>query len=167
MKLLSGWLILVVTFFGVLGCAKKEISPLQRKQAATLVSEAEFAATMRDFARAEGLMVQATTLCPDTGMYWVSLGSTRVRLGQRDAARNAYEHALAAFGGAVGRGKSDAEPALQQVYVLALLGRVDDARRLQEKLLTLYPNERDVRSFVEDKRLDHILADPQFKQLAL
>ena len=165
MKLLCAC-VLLIALVVLPGCGKKEITPLQRKQAANFVSEAEFAVTMRDYARAEGLYAQATSLCPDTGSYWLSLASTRMRLGQRDAARAAYKQALKAFEGAAADNKADAEPALQQVYVLALLGRVDDARALLAKLPARYPNDRGVRSFIDEKRLDQMVADPQFKQLA-
>jgi tetratricopeptide (TPR) repeat protein len=166
MKLLSLCLVLSVTWL-MAGCGQKEIPPLDRKKAATLVSEAEFATTMRDFARAEGLLKDATALCPDSGMYWLSLGSTRMKLGQRSGARDAYKHALDAFADSSAKDKDNADVALQQVYVLALLGRVDDARRMQDKLLTRFPNDRGIRAFVESKRLDQLLADPQFKQAAL
>lgn len=167
MKLLSIWLVLGLAVLATCACTKKEITPLQRKQAANLVSEAQFAATMRDYARAESLLAQATQAAPDTGVFWISLGSMRVKLNQRGAARDAYKQALAAFEAEAKAKKDDADPALQHVYVLALLGRVDDARRLQDKLPARYPNDRDVRAFVEGKRLDQLLNSPGFKQAAL
>lgn len=148
------------------GCGKKEISSIDRKQAATYVSEAEFAVTLRDFARAEGLFVQATALCPDAGEYWIGLGSTRMRLGQRDGARTAYGQALKAFEAKAGKEKN-AESALQQVYVLALLGRPEEARALLAKLSERYPDDRDVRMFIDEQRLERIMSDRQFKELAL
>jgi Tfp pilus assembly protein PilF len=167
MKLLCSCL-LIAAFLLPTGCAKKkEITPLQRKQAENMVSEAQFALSIREFARAEGLLVQATSLCPDTGAYWVTLGSTRVRMGQRDGARDAYKKALNAFENEADKNKEDAQPALQQVYVMALMGRVDDARALQDKLVKRYPNNREVRAFVDQKGLDRLLADPGFKQLSL
>lgn len=159
--------VLIAVLLAFSGCAKKEIPPLQRKQAAHLVSEAEFAATIRDYARAENLLAQATTLCPDTGAYWVSLGSTRVRLNQRDAAKSAFKQALKAFEAAEKNKDEQVEAAVQQIYVLALMGQVDDARALQTKLLKRYPDERRIRAFVEEKRLDRMLADPAFKAFAL
>lgn len=163
------WLVLAVAVFAVSGCGKKhkEITDLERKQAANLASEAQFAATIRDYARAQGLFAQAAELCPDTGAYWLSLGSMQMRLSQRDQARDAYERALTAFEEAADRNKDDSEPALQQLYVLALLGRVDDARSRQTKLLARYPNDRDVRAFVENKSLDRLVSDPSFKTFAL
>eukprot|EP01031_Cornospumella_fuschlensis_P048113 gene48113-58932_t len=81
------------------GCKPKaaDITSLQRKEAANLVSEAQFAMSIRDYARAEGLLTKATALEFDNGNYWISLGSMRVRLGQRPAAKAAYESALHAF----------------------------------------------------------------------
>ena len=155
------------------GCAPKakEITSLQRKEAATLVSEAEFALQLKDLARAEGLLAKAANLCPDTGKYWVDLGSVRVRLGKKDAARPAYEAALKAYEGEAANAKAGAlpDPAswLQQVYVLSLLGRVDDARAVLAKALKKFPESRAVRSFSEGKQIDKMVADPSFKLIAL
>lgn len=167
MKLLCPCVIFVAALFAFSGCQKREISTTDRKQAANLISEAQFALTMKDYTRAEGLFVQATKLCPDTGDFWIGLGNTRVQLGQRDGARSAYQKALAAFADAAAKDKTDSEPALRQVYTLALLGRADDARALASKLPDRYPNDREVRAFVETKQIDRMLADPGFKQVAL
>lgn len=167
MKRLSSWLLIGVALLAVAACAKKEITPLQRKQAATLASEADFASTVRDYARAESLLAQAAALTPDTGVYWLGLGSARMNLGKKDDARDAYRRALAAFEDAARDQKAGTEPMMQQVYVLALLGRVDEARRVQDKMLKRFPNDRDSRAFVEEKQLERLLDDPKFKQLAL
>lgn len=151
------------------GCGgkKKEITSLQRKQAAALVSEAEFAVTIRDHARAEGLFAQAVELTPDAGELWLRLGWSRMKQGNRDGAKKAYQAALAALQSAAKEKKDDPEPQLQQASVLALLGRSDEARELVEKLGQRFPENRAVRAFVEQKTLDRMLADPQFKELAL
>lgn len=167
MKLLCSCVLLLALWLVPSGCAKKQITDLDRKKAATLVSEAEFAVTVREYPRAEGLLVQATTLCPDDGSYWLSLGSTRMRMGRRDGARTAYKHALDAFADAAAKDKTDAAAGLQQVMVLALLGRVDDARAFQVKLLKQHPDDSNLRTFVTEKRLDQLLSDPEYKQLAL
>ena len=163
----------VLVLCGTAGCSpkSKEITSLQRKEAATLVSEAQFALQLKDLARAEGLMVKAADLCPDTGKYWVDLGSIRVRLGKKDAARTAYQGALKAYEGEAANAKAGAAPDpgpwLQQVYVLALLGRVDDARSVLAKAQKKFPESRAVRSFVEGKQIDKMVADPAFKLIAL
>lgn len=149
------------------GAKKKEISSLDRKKAAAAVSEAEFALTVREYPRAEGLYAQAAALCPDTGDYWLALGSTRMKLGQRDGAKSAYKSALSAYEDSAKQDKTNPAPALQQITALALLGRTDDARSLMEKLPARFPDNRQVRNFVEAKQLDQLLADPRFKEVAL
>ena len=153
------------------GCGgrKKEITELQRKQAEHLVAEADFAINMRDWARAEGVLARATNLVPDNGAYWSSLGATRVRLGNKAGAKDAYLRALKAYEeeAAADKTGTDVEPWLKQVYVLALLGRVNDGRALLEKIDKKFPRDRNVRAFIEGRQLDAMLADPLFKQAAL
>lgn len=168
MKLISLLLVCAALALGA-GCGKKasDISDLARKQAANLVSEANFALTLRDYARAEPLFAQAAKLCPDTGEYWLNLGMVRVRQGNKSAAKDAYKEALAAYREASKQNPESAESRLQQVYVLALLGRIDDAREAAEKAAKQQPNDRTLRMFVEGKQLDRILADAAFKEIAL
>src|SRR5688500_11319136 len=82
------------------GCKPKpeDITPLQRKEAASLMSEAEFAMTLRDYTRAEPLFEKAAKLCPDDGEYWLGLGVTRRRLGNLPGAKAVYEKARSAYG---------------------------------------------------------------------
>jgi len=152
------------------GCGRRpkaEITSLQRKEAANFVSEAEFALTLRDFARAEGLYAKAAAECSDTGEYWLALGSTRMRLGQRGGAKSAYQSAYDAFDDQAAKDRNDPQPVLQQVTVLALLGRVDDARALIAKLPERFPTNPTLRGYVDGKQLDRLLADPKFKEVAL
>ena len=129
-------LVLILTGLALLfaaGCGRRsapEITSLQRKEAASLASEAEFAVTVRDLARAEKVLTKATALCPDAGDYWLGLGSIRMRLGNREGAKQAYQSAFDAYGDDAKQEKADGTPGLQQVHVLALLGRVDEARKL-------------------------------------
>jgi len=149
------------------GRGGKDISEVQRKEAALLVSEAEFAITLRDWARAEAALGKAVDLCPDTGPYWVSLGSVRMRLSNRDGARAAYRSALKAYQDEADADEEDVEPWVQQAYVLALLGRVDEGRALLAKTTKRFPENRALRSFVEGKQFEGMLADPKFKEMAL
>ncbi|HVU33625.1 MAG TPA: tetratricopeptide repeat protein [Opitutaceae bacterium] len=167
MKLPGYCLLLGVVMLAGTGCGKKAISSLDRKKADNLASEAMFAVTVREYGRAEGLLVQATGLCPDSAQYWLALGTTRMRLGQRDGARTAYKRALDAFEDDADADRTQAEPALQQVQVLALLGRVDDARALLAKLPKRYPGNRDIQGYIDSKALDRMLADSGFKRSAL
>jgi tetratricopeptide (TPR) repeat protein len=151
------------------GCKPKpkEISTLQRKEAANLVSEANFAVTLHDYARAEPLFEKAAKLCPDTGDYWVGLGITRRRQGDTSGAKDAYKSALAAYRDAAELKPDDSAPRLQEIYVLALLGRADDARAALERARKKLPASRDLREFDESHQLDRLLADSGFKEIAL
>lgn len=155
------------------GCSKSkkktEITDLQRKQADLLMSEAQSATLFRNWAEAEERIAKAAELCPDTGHFWVSLGAVRKKLGKNDAAKSAYKSALSAFEDEAEKEKDKklTDPWLQQVYVLALLGRVDDARARLEKIAKQFPNDPAVVQWVGMKRLDAMLADPKFKENAL
>jgi predicted Zn-dependent protease len=107
----------IVALLGGAGCGggHREISDLQRKEAAHLASEADFAITLRDFPRAEGLLARVVELCPDTGPYWVSLGSVQLRLGQRSKAKASYQGALRALENAAKDNPDDPAAWLAQV----------------------------------------------------
>ncbi len=154
---------------GFTACGEKQspVTDLQRKEAALLISEAQFASTLRNHEEAESLLARAAAVTPDDAALWISLGSVRKRLGQDGPAKQAYERALKLYQAETKAKKAEADPLLQQIHVLALLGRVEEARGLQEKALAQFPEDRDVRAFVQEKRLDRFLADPQFRQIAL
>lgn len=162
---------LVFASIAVVGCKPKPkpITELQRKEADHLVAEASFAMNLRDWARAEGLLAKATQLTPDAGVYWLSLGSMRVRLGNKAGAKQAYESALKVFQAeaASDAGKKDPDAWLKQMQVLALLGRTEEARAMLEQTAKRFPDNRNVRAFVDGKQFDRMLADPVFKQGAL
>lgn len=168
MKLLP---LVVVTFALVLvsGCKPKprDIPPLQRKQAANMVSEGQFALTLRDFARAEPLFEKAAKLCPDVGDYWVNLGVVRRRQGNKAGAKAAYEQARTAYRDAYAIDPKQTEAVLQEVYVLALLGQVDEARAAIEKAAKRQPDNRSIRTFLENRQLERIVEDAGFKEIAL
>lgn len=165
---------LLIASLGVFapGCGKrsdgaKEITSLQRKEAENLVTEADFAVSIRDLARAEGLLTKAVALARDTGDFWVNLGSVRMRLGNREGAKSAYESALGAYKQAAKAENAGGSPMLQEVYVLALLGKVDAARKLLDEAQKKFPADPGVRVFVQEKHLDQLLSDPKFKQISL
>ncbi len=156
---------------GSVGCGarQKEITEHDRKEADHLVAEANFAMNMRDWGRAEGVLAQATRLVPDNGVYWTSLGAMRVRLANKAGAKDAYLQALKAYEreAAADKTKTNVEPWLKQVYVLALLGRVEDGRALLGKIGRQFAGNRNVRAFIDGRQFDAMLADPIFKQAAL
>jgi len=163
------WIFLLAGLAAVLtaGCGRKEVTSLQRKQAASLVSEADFALNLRDNPRAEALLTQAVAACPDTPEYWLKLGSVRRRLDNRAGAKAAYEELLDLAKANYQRDAKNPQPLLQQVYALALLGRMDDARAVLEKAKKNHPDDRNIRAFVEDRQLDRLPDDPGFKEMAL
>ena len=162
---------LALGLLGASGCGgqRREVTELQRKEADLLAAEAGFAINLRDWARAEGLLAKAADLAPDHGDHWMLLGSTRVRLGNKSGAREAYQRALKAYAqeAASEAAKNDPEPWLDQIYALAVLGKVGDARSLAEKMGRQFPRHPRVKAFVEGKQLDQILTDPKFKETAL
>lgn len=159
--------LVMFALFGLAGCGRKEITALARKQAANLASEGQFANTVRDYARAEGLYVQATDLCPDTPEYWISLGVARKRLNNSSGAKKAYSEAVDAYDAAYQKDKTQPEVLLQKAYAQALLGRVDDARSTLEKAQKNHPDNRNIRLFIESKQLDRLLNSSSFKELAI
>src|SRR5262245_55557412 len=96
----------------------KEVAPTQLKEAAGLVSEAKFAMSVRDPARAETALARAVELVPTAGDYWLELGRCRVKLGNRGAAKDAYKSALAAYVKDEAHNPTNRAPALlRQIYV--------------------------------------------------
>lgn len=161
--------LLALVLLATAGCKPKgqDIPQIQRKEAASLASEAQFAVMMRDHARAEPLFEKAAKLCPDNGEYWIGLGVCRKRLGNVSGAKTAYEEAREAYRDAYDIDPKQSDALLQEFYVMALLGKVEEARKLQDKALKKNPTDARLRAFVEGKQLDNLIADPGFKELSL
>ena len=161
---LVGVLVLAV---GV-GCGprRKLVTDRDRKEAAFIVSEAQFALSLRDWTRAEGLLAKAVQMSPE-GDYWLSLGSTRVRLGNRGAAKEAYNAALKAYEDDAARDSTRSDSWLKQAYVLAVLGRMDDSRAVLVKAAKRFPNDSKVRSFTDPKQFEQMITASSFKEMAL
>lgn len=167
MKSLSPVAIALVVLLAVTGCSKKqEITPVQRKQAATFVSEAEFAITIRDYARAEDLMRQATELCPDDGNYWMALGNLSKRNSKPAEARKAYEKCVEVYAAAYKETPQNGKLLMRQMYAEALLGHADKARALVKKAREKHPLDAEISAF-DEAALDRMLKNPNFKELAL
>jgi len=145
------------------GCRAREITSLERKEAANVASEAEFAVTMRDWKRAEGLYAKAADICPDSGDFWMKLGVVRMRLGDRPGARSAYKSALGAYGDDCDKDPANSQAVLRRVYVLVILGRADEARSALDRARSKYPDDRRLRSFVENRGVDGLVSDPGLK----
>jgi tetratricopeptide (TPR) repeat protein len=148
------------------GCRAKEISSIDRKEAANVLSEAAFAVTLKDWNRAEGLYVKASGLCPDQGETWVGLGVVRMRLHNPSGARDAYKSAISAYADDVKRDPSNTVPVIHSASVLVILGRADEARKMVDAALARNPDDRRLRNFVEMKGVDRIAADPGLKEIS-
>ncbi|MEI7552395.1 MAG: hypothetical protein WCL24_08680 [Verrucomicrobiota bacterium] len=160
-RLLLGLLVL-----GLAGCGPREVTPLQRKQGASLASEAGFAVSIRDYPRAEGLYAQAVAACPDTADYWLSLGTVRRKRNDRAGARTAYEQALTAARAHDRRDGADDQALLPAFYALVLLDRADDARALLAQARREHPNNRMLRNLADQDEIGRLVADPGFRELA-
>jgi Flp pilus assembly protein TadD len=147
------------------GCRAKEISKEQREQAHLDASDAEFAVTIHDLSRAEGMFAKAAELCPDEGDTWMKLGIVRMQLKNPDGARQAYKSAVGAFKDAQKADPSDSTAILKRAYVLVLLGRSDEARSVVADAAAKAPDDHRLQQFIEMKAVDKMLADPAVKQL--
>ncbi len=147
------------------GCRAREITKLERDEAANVVSEAEFALTMKDWPRAEGLYAKAAALTPDQGETWVRLGVVRVRMNNPGGAKDAYKSALSAFEDDYDKHPERTGSVIREATVLVILGRVDEARSVVDKAYAKSPDDRRLRSFVEMKGVDKIIADPGLKEI--
>jgi Flp pilus assembly protein TadD len=147
-------------------CRHKEITKLERDEAANAASEADFAVTVKEWSRAEGLFARAAALCPDTGDYWLNLGLVRMRLGNRDGARTAYKSALGAYKDAADLDPANSKAVIRRIYVLVVLGRADEARSVLDKARAKTPADRLLRSFSENDGLSKMIADPGLKSVS-
>ncbi len=144
----------------------KAVSERDAKEAAVFASEAEFAMKVREWARAEEQLAKAVKLAPDP-IYYHNLGMARMRQKNRAGAKEAYQAALDLCDRLAAANKGSADPWVKKVYLLALLGRVDDARALVKKIDKDFPTDRAVRALVDAKRLEEFIASPTFKEVAL
>jgi tetratricopeptide (TPR) repeat protein len=148
------------------GCAKRVISPLDRAQAANMVSEAEFAVTVREWSRAEGLYKQAAGLCPDSGDTWLALGITRMRMADHSGARDSYKSAAKAYKAAFESDPTNSQAIEQEAYALIVLGRFDEARSVADKAHKDHPDDRLLREMTDGGQLERVIADPSLKEIS-
>jgi tetratricopeptide (TPR) repeat protein len=148
------------------GCSARQISSIDRKESANVISEAQFAVALKDWNRAEGLYQKAAGLCPDQGETWVGLGVVRMRLHNPSGARDAYKSALSAYADDVKRDSTNTIPVIRCASVMVILGRTDEARAMVDKALARNPGDRRLRNFVEMKGVDKIAADPGLKDVS-
>ena len=159
----------VALALAVAGCKDKpkEVSPAAKAEAAQLASEAEFAMKIRDFARAETLLMKSTELDPGGASYWMQLGAASKLLNKPGEAKKAYELAREVIRAEYEKDTSNPAPLFAEVEICVLLGKPDEAREVIAKAQKNHKDDRDVAMFVEGKVLDQMLADPQIKSVGL
>lgn len=145
----------------------KEISVAARAEAAQNYNEAEFAAQIRDHARAEGLLVKAVELDPEVPNYWLRLGVARKKLGNKDGARKAYEHTRELLHILYERDKSSPNPLLAEMEVCVLLGKPDDAKKIYDQVVHDHGSDPEVKEFVQNRTYDALFQSPRLKEIAL
>lgn len=142
------------------------VTPLQRKQAAGLASEADFAVVMKNLPRAEALYKQALDLGPDMPLYWQTLGVVQRKQGNVKGARTSYERALELYASEYKTGRKS-ESLAQEIWLLSLLGRHADAEKLIKRAQADQPNDPLIRQLADPKRLEAMRQSPDFLAIAL
>ncbi len=106
-----------------------------------LLTESTAALHAKDYAKARTLAEQATRLAPQFAEAWVGYGMASVCLGEMDQARAAYERALSLHQARHRQNPTDANQVVQQVFLLTLLGRSDEAETLLKQASNDYPED--------------------------
>lgn len=150
------------------GCSKQpqEVPKAVAAEAALLAEEAKFAMSIREYARAQELLQRALKLHPDKPEYWVTLGMTQRKQDNLRDARQSYEKAL---GMHKDRYKKDARPEelAQQAFVLALLGKTDEALKLLTQAVKDHPDSPELKRQAAPRGLPRTFQTAEFKALAL
>lgn len=148
------------------GPRRREITDRDRKEASVLASDAQFAMTLRDWSRAEASFAKAAAIVPDADL-WLGLGAARVKLGNRDGAKQAYQSALKALDDEIARDGTSSEPWLRQSNVYALLGRLDESRAVLTKAQKRFPNDKRIQGLLDPAQFQKMISAPAFKEIAL
>ncbi len=150
------------------GCSKKpkEVPEAVKHEAASLMSEAQFAMQIREFSRAEELIQRTIKLQDDVPEYWVSLGMALRKQDKNEGAGKAYQKALGLHADRYEQNKSPEELA-QQAFVLGLLGRTNDAIKLLDKGLKEFPDSPVMKKMADPRGLPRTFQTAEFKALML
>jgi tetratricopeptide (TPR) repeat protein len=167
MKRISLILVSAVVLFAT-GCSKKveEVPTAVKAEAAMLMSEAQFASSIREHSRAEELIGRALKLREDVPEYWVALGMARRKQDNKDGARKAYEKAVGLHKARYKKDK-DPEELAHQAFVLALLGRTEDALKVLEQGVKDHPDSAAMKKMADPRGLPATFKTETFKELSL
>jgi tetratricopeptide (TPR) repeat protein len=150
------------------GCSKKsmEVSAAVKAEAASLASEGQFAMQIREYSRAEELFRRALKLRDDVPEYWVSLGMALRRQDKKEGARKAYKEALGLHAARYKEG-NEPEQLSQQAFVLALLGRAEEALKLLQQGLKDHPESPVMKKMADPRGLPRTFQSEDFKSLTV
>ncbi len=112
-----------------------------------LPAEITAALNAKDYAKAQTLAAEATHNNPDFTEAWVGYGMASVKLGETNRARQAYERALSLYQAHHRQHPAEANPVVQQIFLLELLGQSDKAETLLKFAQTNYPSDQQVSTF--------------------
>ena len=144
----------------------KELSAADKLKAENLVSEAQFSMQIREYSRAEELYKKAIEVRGDFPEYWVALGMARRHQDNKDGARDAYKKALKLVEDRY-TDKKNEEDLGQKAWVLALLGRKDEALKFLDKSLKEHPDSAYLKKMADPRGLPHTFQTAEFKDLSV
>ena len=121
---------------------------------------------IHEYSRAEDLFQKAISVREDYPEYWVALGMARRRQDNKDGARSAYKKAIGLIEDRYDREK-DEQDLGQKAWVLALLGRTDDAVAFLSKSLKEHPGSAYLQKMASPQGLPHTFQTQDFKELGL
>lgn len=127
------------------------------------MNDAEFAAQIKDWSRAESSIQKAVNLRTDIPQWWINLGSVQKRLGKAGEAKSAYRKALSLHEKAYSEGK-DPQEVLSLVFVHLLLNEEKKARSALEKGLDKHKEAEILKRFQTQGGIDALLKDPEIIQ---
>jgi Flp pilus assembly protein TadD len=142
-------LILLLTFVLFTSCTQPSRSSASTDSKA-LAADSVVALNTQDYTKAQKLAAEATRLDPEFAEAWVGYGMASVKLGQTDRARKAYERALSLHQARLHQNPSDSDQVFQQIFLLALLGRSDEAESLLRRAHSDYPSDRQISTLAGD-----------------
>ncbi len=166
MKRLPLLLCIAVALLGGCKGKPKVISDTDKLKAENFVSEAQFSMQIREYSRAEELFQKAIAVREDYPEYWVALGMARRRQDNKDGARAAYKKAIDLIEDRYDQEKDEKDLG-QEAWVLALLGRTDDAVQFLQKKLKEHPDSDYLKKMADPRGLPHTFQTDEFKELAL
>ncbi|HUT28816.1 MAG TPA: M56 family metallopeptidase [Sedimentisphaerales bacterium] len=126
-----------------------------------IASRAAEAMNAGDFERAQALSAEAVELDPDFAEAWTGMGMACVRAGDYKGAKESYERALSFHQERYRKDPSNANHVQQQIFLLVLLGRDEEAKSLLSRARLQHPEDEQLKKF-EQGGFAALEEDPQY-----